>query len=307
MARKTQKPVKDYLPQFLDWIQIEKGLSPITRKNYAKFLDKFFEFLSLRNKEGLKPRQITPELVWQYRAWLANQGLKKTTQGYYLIALRALLSFFLEREIESLAPDKVKLPKKPEERKIQFLTLEQIERLLEAPDTTTLQGLRDRAILETLFSTGMRVSELIALNRDQIKPPKNEKELELAIKGKGGRVRTVYLSERALFWIREYLKARKDIEKPLFVNLSPKKRYSRLTPRSIERIVKKYALLAGLPLYVTPHTIRHSFATDLLSKGVDVRIVQEFLGHKNISTTQIYTHITSKKLKEIHEKYHGKK
>jgi integrase/recombinase XerD len=185
------------------------------------------------------------------------------------------------------------------------LTLEQVEKLLEAPDTSNEVGLRDRAILETFFSTGMRAGELVNLNREQIKIKPETKDLEITIIGKGQRPRTVYLSERAVFWLRKYLETRKDKEKALFINYRGKKPGTRLTIRSLERIVKKYAILAGLPLNTVCHTLRHSFATDLLSKGVDLRVVQEFLGHKNISTTQIYTHVTRPQLREIHKKYHG--
>jgi len=312
--KKSEKPIIEYLLDFLDWLDVEKGLSDKTQENYARFLKKFFEFLKLNNLSSLKPHQLNSDHIWQYKVFLARRlssttkkPLKRSTQNYYLIALRALLTFFAERDIQSLPPEKVKLPKEAQQRTIHFLTLDQVKRLLEAPNTETIVGLRDRAILEVLFSTGMRVSELIALNRDQIKIKKDTQDLEIGIIGKGGRPRTVYFSKRAVFWLRKYLETRNDKEKALFINYKGKKPGTRLTARSIERIVKKYATLAGLPLNTTVHTLRHSFATDLLMKGVDVRTVQEFLGHKNIATTQVYTHITKRHLREIHRKFHGLK
>ena len=308
------KPVKEYLNDFLDWLEIEKGLSNQTQENYARFLKSFFKWLEVKKLENLKPDDITPQLISEYRVFLARQywtkykkNLKKSTQNYYLIALRQFLRFFSEKEISSLSPEKVKLLKDEKERKINFLALEQIEKLLEAPDTSTLIGKRDKAILETFFSTGMRVGEIVNLDRNQIKITPTTKTLEISIIGKGQKIRTVYFSERAIFWLKEYLKERTDKEKALFVGFKGKKVLGRLSKRSFERIVKKYALLAGLPLNVVCHTLRHSFATDLLQKGVDLRVVQEFLGHKNISTTQVYTHLTRPYLKKIHEQYHGLK
>lgn len=302
------KPIIGYLNDFLDWIDIEKGLSHKTQENYARFLKKFFYWLKLNNLENLTPSELSPEHIFQYKAFLARKSkkiLKKSTQSYYLIALRQLLVFFTENNIPSLPPEKVKLPKSKSEKSVNFLSLEQIEKLLNAPDISSLIGLRDRAILEVLFSTGMRVGELIMLNREQIKISPETKDLEISIIGKGQRPRTVYLSERAIFWLRKYLETRKDKEKALFINFRGKNPGTRLTIRSLERMIKKYAILAGLPLTTVCHTLRHSFATDLLRKGVDLRIVQEFLGHKNIATTQIYTHVTKPQLKEIHKKYHG--
>jgi site-specific recombinase XerD len=264
--------------------------------------------------ENLKPNELSPEHIRKYRFFLSRQSsrqspqkpLKKTTQRYYLIALRSLLKFFADRDISSLPPEKVKLARDKEEKEVRFLDLEQLEKLFSMPNTSTLQGLRDRAILETLFSTGMRVSELIALNQNQIKIKPGIEELELSIIGKGSRMRTVYFSKRALFWLKKYLDTRNDKEKALFVHYKSKKTASgRLTPRSIEKMIKKYTIMAGLPLNTTPHVMRHSFATDLLSQGVDIRTLQEFLGHKSILATQIYAHVTNKRLREIHRKYHS--
>jgi site-specific recombinase XerD len=307
----VEKSLGEYFNDFLDWLDIEKGLSTKTQENYARFLKKFFEWLKINNLESLKPSQLSPEHIFKYKVFLSRQykkgkkSLKKSTQSYYLIALRQFLGFLAEKDIPSLPPEKVKLPKEKKEKIINFLSLEQVKKLLEAPDTSTIIGLRDRVILETFFSTGMRVGEIVNLNRDQIKIKPETKDLEISIIGKGEKPRTVYLSERAIFWLRKYLETRKDKEKALFISYRGKKPKNRLSVRSIERIVKKYATLAGLPPNVVCHTLRHTFATDLLQKGVDLRIVQEFLGHKNVVTTQIYTHVTRPKLREIHRKFHG--
>ena len=308
------KPLPRYLTDFLEWLEVEKGLSNISQENYARFLKKFFNWLKINHLENLTPADLTLDRVWKYRLFLSRQGLSKTkkslkrsTQNYYLIALRQFLTYFTERDIPSLPAEKIKLPREKTGRIVNFLTLEQIEKLLNAPDTSTLLGLRNRAILETFFSTGLRVAELVNLNREQIKIKPTTKDLEISIVGKGGQPRTVYLSERAVHWLRRYLEKRTDKEKALFINYRGKIPSTKLNIRSMERIVKKYAILTGLPLTTSCHTIRHSFATDLLRKGVDLRVVQEFLGHRNIATTQIYTHITRPHLKEIHRKFHGLK
>lgn len=306
-------PIKDHINNYLDWLALEKGLADKSQENYKKFLKKFFEFLDANSLSDLKPNKLTPEHIWNYRLFLSRQRspkdhkfLKKSTQNYYLIALRSLLSYFTEKDILSLPPDKIKLPKERTEKTINFLTLEQIKKLLEVPSPTSFMGIRNKAILETLFSTGLRVSELVALNREQVKVKSDTKDIEVSIIGKGGHPRTVYFSERAIDWLRQYLNQRTDMEKALFIGYVGKKP-NRLTVRSMERIVKKYAILAGLPIITSCHTLRHSFATDLLMKGVDLRIVQEFLGHRNIVTTQVYTHVTKPHLKEVHKKYHGLK
>jgi site-specific recombinase XerD len=235
--------------------------------------------------------------------------LSKLTQNYYLIALRALLSYFLTKDIVSVAPDKVTLPKDAtKEKSVKFLTLEQVEKLLDAPKGTDPTSLRDKAILEILFSTGLRIAELVNLNREQFDSIENKEDFELGVIGKGSRPRTVYFSERALAWLKKYLRTRGDKQKALFINYrSRDQEENRLTTRSIERIIKKYAILAGVPIFTTPHTLRHSYATDLLSQGVDLRSIQEFLGHKNIVTTQIYTHVTNKRLRDIHRQFHSGK
>ena len=312
--KKNQKPLLWHIPDFLDWLDIEKGLCSKSQENYNTFLKSFLKFSKANNLENLKPHELTSDHIWQYRVFLSRQrlpktkkGLKRSTQNYYLIALRSLLSFFADRDILCLPPEKIKLPRANKERTVNFLDIDQIQKLLSSPGTSTLNGLRDKAILETLFSTGIRVAELTALNRDQIKIKKDTKDLEIGIIGKGGYPRTIYFSETAVLWLVKYLKTREDQEKALFINYKGKAPLTRLSARAIERIMKKYAILTGIPLNTSPHTIRHSFATDLLNKGVDLRTVQEFLGHRNIATTQIYTHVTHKRLRDIHRKYHGAK
>ena len=313
--KKSQKPLPQHINDFLDWIDVEKGLSSKTQENYERFLRKFFNWLKINKLDNLKPHQLTSEHIWSYRLYLSRYidkkglSLKRTTQSYYLIALRALLSYFSAKDIISLPSDKITLPKSDKrEKTLKFLNLEQIEKLLIAPNTNTIIGLRDRAILETLFSTGLRIAELMALNRDQFVNIKNKKDLEITIIGKGNYPRTVYFSERALNWLKKYLETRKDKKKPLFIHYRSRiDAEPRLTNRSIERSVKKYAIMAGIPIFTTPHTIRHSYATDLLSQGVDLRIIQEFLGHRSITSTQIYTHVTNKRLRDIHRQFHSGK
>ncbi|MFH1643034.1 MAG: tyrosine-type recombinase/integrase, partial [Patescibacteria group bacterium] len=259
--------------------------------------------------------ELNSKHIWDYRLFLSRKylhkgkTLAKITQNYYLIALRALLGYFVAKDIISMAPDKIQLPRDAKKGKtVKFLNLEQIKKLLAAPKMRNNSGLRDRAILESLFSTGLRVAELVSLNREQFANIEKKKDFELGVIGKGKRPRTVYFSERALEWIKRYLDTRKDKEKPLFINYrSRTDAVSRLTPRSMQRIIKKYSILAGIPTSTTPHTLRHSYATDLLEQGVDLRTIQEFLGHKNIVTTQVYTHVTNKRLRDVHRKYHSGK
>lgn len=236
------------------------------------------------------------------------RGLNTSTQTRYLIALRSFLAFFHEKNIPSLPTEKIKLPKERSERHVKFLELEQIDKLLNAPKTKSIMGVRDRAILEILFSTGLRVQELVSLDRKNLEGAKNKNDFEMSVVGKGNYPRTIYFSERALHWTKKYLSLREDDDSALFVRLKgPESQSLRMTTRSIELLVQKYAKIAGLSILATPHTLRHSFATDLLNQGVDLRTVQEFLGHRNIATTQVYTHVTSKRLREIHRKYHGGK
>lgn len=312
--QKSDKPIIKHIPDFLDYCEVEKGLANKTQENYKHYLDKFVSWLKKTNKQDIKPHELSSQDIWDFRLYLSRfQGqkghpLKKVTQNYYLIALRAILGYFVAKDVVSLPPGKITLPKDVKGPKtVKFLNLEQIEKLLLAPDAKTKFGLRDRAILESLFSTGLRIAELVALDKEQFTNIniRNKKELELAIIGKGGNPRTVYFSERALLWLKKYLETRRDKQKPLFIN--HKNSQGRLTARSIERIVKKYAILSGIPFFTTPHTLRHSYATDLLNQGVDLRTIQEFLGHRSIISTQIYTHVTNKRLRDIHRQFHSGK
>jgi len=314
---KKQKSIIQYKNDFLDYLEIEKGLSDNSQKNYRRFLEKFFIWLNDNNLSPLQPQELNKDHVWQYRVFLSRyvdkrkkSNLKKSTQNLYLIALRSLLEYFVEKEIAALSPSQIKLVKNKEDKEIKFLNLEQIERLLLAPDINTPSGLRDRAMLETLFSAGLRVDELVNLNVDQFRLKDSTKDIEISIIGKGKRIRTVYFSERAIHWLNKYLNKRHDFDPALFINYWRARKDSdsrRLTKKSIDDIVKKYVVIAGLPVMATPHTLRHSFATDLLNQGVDLRLVQEFLGHRNIATTQIYTHVTNKQLRDVHKKFHGGK
>ncbi|MBI2635054.1 MAG: tyrosine-type recombinase/integrase [Parcubacteria group bacterium] len=292
--------IGELLKDYLDYLEIEKNRSIKTRVNYERYLKKFFEFSKV-----LKPEQITPEMVRQYRLWLnrqANQdgrGLKKITQNYYLIGLRNFLKYLARRDFKVMPADKIELGKQSE-RQVSFLEGNEIERLLTSPTNA-----RDKAILELLFSTGLRVSELCNLNRDSV----NLKSGEFSVRGKGDKVRLVFISDTAKEALKNYLERREDVDEALFIRQTknPAKTDNlRLTSRSVERLMKHYAAKAGLSKKVTPHTLRHSFATDLLMNGADIRSVQELLGHSNITTTQIYTHITDKKLREVHNAFHGK-
>ena len=313
--QKSQKSILDHIPEFLEYLDIEKGLSHNSQITYNRFINKFENWLKENNFTTLLPHELTSEHIWQYRVYLSkiynkntHQPLKRTSINYYLITLRNLLNYFADRDIISLPAEKIKLFPEKKDKNIKFLQLEQIEKLLAAPDISNIIGLRDKAILETLFSTGLRVAELVSLNRNQIKIDNIDVELEVNVIGKGDKLRPVYFSPRALKAIQDYLNTRKDDEPALFINYKgPITKDHRLTTRSVENIVRKYVIKAGISIPASPHTLRHSFATDLLMQGVDLRMVQEFLGHKNIATTQIYTHITSKKLKDIHKKFHSLK
>ncbi len=304
-----------FINEFLEYLEIERLLSPLTIVDYRHYLITFHDWLT-ENTDTRIPQDITLENIRQYRLYLSRLRdedgkpiLKSVTQGYYIIALRSFLRYLLvKRDIATLSPDKIELPKQIM-RMVSFLTIDQMEQLLNSADTTTDIGLRDKAILETLFSTGLRVSELVSLNRDTI----NLERKEFSVRGKGGKVRVVFLSDTSARWIDEYLKTRKDRFKPLFIRYSRDVNYDRagekmrLTTRSIRNIVNHYSKKAGIPINVTPHTLRHSFATDLLMGGADLRSVQEMLGHESIRTTQVYTHVTNKHLKDIHKSFHGRK
>ncbi|MDP1538791.1 MAG: tyrosine-type recombinase/integrase [bacterium] len=310
---KDNQSIINHIEDFKEYLDIEKGLSNKSQETYGKFLDKFSRWLTANNLGKLLPHELTEEHIRKYRVFLSQsfnratkEPIKRSTQNYHLIILRNLLNYFTNRDILALPAEKIKLIKE-KERSVKFLNLDQIKRLLLTPNIKTLTGLRNKAILESFFSTGLRIAELVALNREQFIDIKDKNDLELGIVGKGGHPRTIYFSERALSWLKKYLETRKDKERALFINYKgPKKQAGgRLSPRAIENLVKKYALIAGCPITTAPHTIRHSFATDLLTKGVDIRIVQEFLGHRNIATTQIYTHVTQPQLRKIHRKFHG--
>lgn len=292
--------IKNLIRDYLDYLEIEKNRSVKTRVNYERYLSKFLEFSKI-----LKPEEISHDLVRQYRLWLNRRSIKKNTQNYYLIALRNFLKYLAKRDLKVLPADKIELGRQSE-RQITFLENNEIERLLAAPAGTLFKSLRDKAILELLFSTGLRVSELCGLNRDSI----NLKSGEFSVRGKGDKIRLVFLSENAKSALKIYLEKRQDVDPALFVRYA--KNYSksdnlRLTSRSVERLIKYYTAKAGINKKVTPHTMRHSFATDLLLNGADIRSVQALLGHSNITTTQIYTHVTDKQLREIHQAFHGKK
>ncbi len=297
------------LKDYLDYLEIEKNRSIKTRINYERYLKKFLQFSKIS-----KPEQISQDLTRQYRLWLNRTGIKKNTQNYHLIALRNFLKYLAKRDLKVLPADKIELGRQSE-RQVIFLENNELERLLNAPATASFKDLRDRAILELLFSTGLRVSELCGLNRDSINfsaqggSASGGKSGEFAVRGKGDKVRLVFLSNTAKEALKNYLEKRGDINEALFIRnvKNPTKEDNlRLTPRSIERLVKHYAAKAGLSKRVSPHTIRHSFATDLLINGADIRSVQALLGHSSITTTQIYTHITDRQLREVHQAFHGK-
>jgi site-specific recombinase XerD len=330
VKKEKSKPTSELerlVREFLEYTELTKGRSLNTVRNYEHYLQAFVDF-----SEARSPKEITEDLINEFRLHLNRQmvgktktpgsrtPMKKKTQNYYLIALRAFLKFLAKRGVTSLSPESIELAKIGE-RQIDLITPEELARLLSAPDVSTLQGLRDKAILETLFSTGLRVSELCSLPREI-----NLNAEDFSVRGKGEKVRVVFLSDDAKSAIKKYLEKRKDMDDALFVrtessSLKPeteaKKRVKqntslkihqgemRLTPRSIQRIIKHYAIKAGISKKVTPHVVRHMFATDLLSNGADLRSVQMLLGHAHIVTTQIYTHVTDKALRETHKKFHS--
>jgi integrase/recombinase XerD len=309
------KPLPQHLNDFLEYCEVENGLSINSVKNYSRFLQKFFDWLTESKLERLSPEDLSEQHISKYRIWLsrrpnavrrAARGLLPSTQMRYLIALRAFLRYFHDKNIKTIPTEKIRLSKDRKERLIKFLEIDQLKKFFDAPDISTDAGLRDKAILETLFSTGLRASELIALNTKQISGALHRDHFELSILGKGGRPRIIYFSSRALHSLKKYVEERSDDDEALFISFKgPKRDSRRITVRGVELIVEKNSKMTGVPFLATPHTLRHSFATDLLSKGVDLRVVQEFLGHQNISTTQIYTHVTSKRLRDIHKKFHG--
>lgn len=291
---------------FLEYLEIEQNRSQKTIENYDHYLTRLIDFAG-----EIQVKDIDPELIRKWRLWLNRLGtntsdeLGKTTQNYHLIALRSFLKYCAKRDIPAMSADKIELAR-TRRKQVTFLTAEELSRMFEQPDITTLAGIRDRAILELLFSSGLRVSELTGLDRDHI----NLRRREFMVRGKGQKDRPIFISADAAEWIQKYLDKRQDTAKPLFVRYSGSKKvdlsgnYHRLTPRSVQRLVSRYALLAGITKHVSPHTLRHSFATDLLMNGADIRSVQAMLGHSNIATTQIYTHITDPHLKAVHEQFH---
>lgn len=306
--------ILELIGDFVEYLEIEKGRSKKTAENYQHYLERFLYIAGeLTGKDdNLEPSDVNDELLRKFRLKLnrledeRGQGLEAITQAYHLIALRGFLKYLARRHIKSLDPSLVELPHIIR-KQVTFLHYDEVESLLEQIDTSTETGLRDRAIIELLFSGGLRVSELTRLNRDSI----NLVRREFLVRGKGSKDRPIFISEAAADWVEQYLNARTDSLAPLFLNNSRRTQavdtsgdYRRLTPRSVERIVQKYAKMAGIVKHVSPHTLRHSFATDLLMNGADLRSVQAMLGHSDISTTQIYTHVTDAHLKEVHEKFH---
>lgn len=300
---------EDAVGQFLQYLELEQNRSRKTIQNYSHYLTRLSDYAG-----EIKLKDIDAELVRKWRMWLnrlptnTSDELSKITQNYHLIALRSFLRFCAKRDWETLQPDKIELAR-TRRPQVTFLNPEELERLIAQPDISKLNGLRDRAILELLFSSGLRVSELVGLNRDHI----NLKRREFMVRGKGQKDRPVFISDEAAAWIEKYLDKRTDNTKPLFIRYGGSKKvdnsgnYTRLTARSVQRMVSRYALLGGITKHVSPHTLRHSFATDLLMNGADLRSVQAMLGHSNIATTQIYTHVTDPHLKAVHEKFHHRK
>lgn len=305
--------LKKLKTQFLEYVEIEKGRSLKTVENYDHYLSRFLEYIKTDN-----PSNINDTVVREFRLWLNRQTLKnlgkpnetlsKKTQNYYLIAIRAFLKYLARQDIKTLPAERIELAK-VQERSLDLITREELDRLLNVPSGGELKDLRDRAILELLFSTGLRVSELCSLTRDI-----DLRSDELSIRGKGGKVRVVFVSDKAKQVLKEYLAKRKDMDDALFIKIgrntsktmAKKGENLGVAKRTIERIVKTHAIKAGISKKVTPHVMRHMFATDLLSNGADLRSVQSMLGHANINTTQIYTHVTDKHLRDIHKKFHNK-
>ena len=288
--------------QFLEYIEIERGRAVKTIENYDHYLTRYFAQMKIQSVSDISEQNIREFRIWLNRQSGTNNGsMKRRTQNYYMIALRAFLKFLRKRDIPAISPEKIELAKLPE-RELDLISPAELGRLMQAADGAESKDLRDRAILELFFSTGLRVSELCALNCDL-----DLTQDSFSVRGKGEKVRVVFLSGAAKSAVAAYLKARKDMAKALFVNDQAGTAIpSRLTPRSVERIIKKCAMKAGITKKMTPHILRHVFATDLLNNGADIRSVQQLLGHASINTTQIYTHITDAHLREVHKKYHGK-
>ncbi|MDD5547716.1 MAG: tyrosine-type recombinase/integrase [Candidatus Pacebacteria bacterium] len=294
--------VNKLLDEYLDYLEIEKGRALKTRENYGRYLKTFIDSAKIKD-----PKDISVDKVIKFRIDLARRNdssIKRITQSYYMIALRNFLKYLIKNDYDVMSPDKIELPKITR-RQIEIVEYSELERLLNAPKTDDLRGLRDKAILETFFSTGLRVSELCNLKRYL-----DFDRGEITVRGKGDKLRVVFLSDSAKKSIKNYLDKRGDAEEWLFVSLTHAKApkvIGKIIPRTIQRLVNFYSKKAGIPSHITPHQLRHQYATDLLINGADLRSVQELLGHSNISTTQIYTHLTNKELREIHEAFHAKR
>lgn len=299
--------LSELILDYIEHLEVEGGRSAKTAENYRLYLERLVEFTN-----DIKVESISPEILRKYRLWLnryknSNEDeLAIITQSYHLIALRGFLTYLVKRDIPSLSPEKIDLPKVAR-KQVTFLHYDEVSRMLDSIQLDDEQGLRDRAIIELLFSSGLRVSELVNLNRDHV----NTKRREFMVRGKGQKDRPVFIGEATATRVEDYLGARLDNLPPLFLSYSRNNvstttgDYRRLTARSIQRIISKYARLAGITKHVSPHTMRHSFATDLLMNGADIRSVQSMLGHSNISTTQVYTHVTDEHLREVYEKFHS--
>lgn len=300
------------ISQFLEHLEVERGLSPLTIRNYDYWLRRFSQWIG-RSGKNATVGDITTHTIRRFRMWLARQSGRKaadmslSTQGYHMIAMRSFLKWCSREDIEAMSPQKIDIPKS-KDRSLLFLDLPEIQRLLASPAGNERLMVRDRAILELLFSTGLRVSELVALRRDRV----DLVHREFSVVGKGGRSRIVFLSDRAVASLKQYLQQRRDHYAPLFIRLGGKKpqvttpdNQVRLSCRSVQRLVEKYRKQAGISTKITPHGIRHTFATDLLRGGADLREVQELLGHKSVTTTQIYTHVTNRRLRDVHHRAHS--
>lgn len=301
MAEKGKSPIYRLKDEFLEYLEIERGRALNTVTDYDRYVSRFLKFAAVNT-----PEELDQDTVRKYRLTLNREGLNRRTQNYYLIGLRQFLTYLIKRGFDVISPEVIELAKE-EQRDLDLISSAELKRLLDMPDTNTLKGLRDKALLEMFFSTGLRVSELCTLSRYM-----DWDQDEISVRGKGGKVRPVFLSGRAKQAIKEYLDARTDMDDALFIHVGNTARQSeeqqrslQLTRRSVARIVKHYAIKAGIDKRVTPHTIRHMFATDLLRNGADLRSVQALLGHAHIATTQVYTHVTDKHLHDIHRKFHS--
>lgn len=297
--------VDKYIKEYLDYLEVEKNRSPKTVDNYKRYLDIFVKEEKLSSIKDIDFDSVKNFRLKLSRKEIDGQNLKKSTQSYYVISIRNFLKYLIKRNVKiNILPEQIELPKMPQ-RQIEIVEYGDLERFLNTPDTKDLRGLRDKAILEILFSTGLRISELCSLSRYI-----NLERGEMSVRGKGGKIRVVFLSKRATDALKNYLDKRGDAEENLFVSYSKAKNpkvIGKITPRAVQRLVKFYAKKAGIIGHLTPHQLRHQFATDLLMNGADIRSVQSLLGHSNIATTQVYTHITNKELKEIHKSFHGRR